>query len=236
MKKIFKWFKGKKSKGGSQILEYDTEGKDLIGFQEDFDVKLREEREKVFDELFGHSESVSHEIMPLVPHIDVYIYEPGYQGRDFYTLVSSGMSDMPMNTPEGVDDRFSRAEIVMYVKEPKDTYINLIRHYARYPHKYETYFAFDHTIPNGQPAEPYFENSSLDSIMFIPSIVKPDGSFTELLKSSTGIEVQLLHMTFLTSAECDLKLEKGSDVIYDLLDEMNHSFICDEQRPSYVTP
>ena len=71
MKKIFKWFKGKKSKGGSQILEYDTEGTDLIGVQEDFDEKLREEREKIFDELFGHSESVSHEIMPLVPHIDI---------------------------------------------------------------------------------------------------------------------------------------------------------------------
>lgn len=229
-----KWFKGKKSKGGSEILEYSGEGKSLIGFQDEVDVKLIEQREAVYEELFGDCETVSHELMPMVPHIDVYIFKPNDQGRDFYTLVSSGMSDIPMTLPDGVSEEYNRAEIVMYVKEPKEEYINLIRHYARYPHKYETYFSYEHTIPNGNPPEPFFENSALDSVIFISSILSPDNNFTEQLKSKTGMDVQLLHLTFLTSSECDYKLEKGVDVIYDLFDEKNHSFILDEQRQSYV--
>ena len=153
----------KKSKGGSTILEYDQSktDADMIGVQVELDEKLHDSREELFDELFGECESVSHEVIPMLPHIDVFIYKPGHQGRDFYTLVSSGMSDMSMTLPEGVSDEYGRAEIVMYVTEPKDEYINLIRHFARYPHKYETYFAHSHTIPNGQPAELFLNKACL---------------------------------------------------------------------------
>lgn len=226
----------KKSKGGSTILEYDQSktDADMIGVQVELDEKLHDSRENVFDELFGECESVSHEIIPMLPHIDVFIYKPGYQGREFYTLVSSGMSDIPMKLPEGISDEYERAEIVMYVTEAKDEYINLIRHFARYPHKYGTYFAHSHTIPNGQPAEPFFDQSVLDTIAFIPTIVSPDNKFTELLFEKSGVNVQLLHLTPITTPECDFKLEHGTDELYGLFDDKNHSFILDETRSSYV--
>ncbi|NVK38445.1 MAG: suppressor of fused domain protein [Gammaproteobacteria bacterium] len=226
----------KKTKGGSTILEYDQSktDKDMIGVQVELDEKLHNSREEVFDQLFGECESVSHEIIPMLPHIDVFIYKPGYQGREFFTLVSSGMSDMPMTLPDGISDEYERAEIVMYVTEPKDEYINLIRHFARYPHKYETYFANSHTIPNGQPAEPFFEQSVLDTIAFIPTIVSPDNEFTDLLFKKSGVNVQLLHLTPITTPECEFKLEYGIDELYDLFDDKNHSFILDETRGSYV--
>jgi hypothetical protein len=233
---MFTWFKGKKSKGGSQIFEYDGERSDkgLIGYQEELDSGFIQEREKVYDSLFGDSETVSHEILPMVPHIDVIIYKPGFQGRDFYTLVSSGMSDKKMNTPNDVSEKYSRAEIIMYTNEPKEFYINLIRHFARYPHKYETYLSYGHTIPNGQPAESLFLNSSLDTLVFIPTILSPDKSFTEKLKKNSGKEVQLLHLTPITTNESNLKLEKGMDSLYDLLDKNKHSHILNECRKPYA--
>lgn len=206
----------------------------MIGVQVEFDEKLHDSREELFDELFGECESVSHEVLPMLPHIDVFIYKPGYQGREFYTLVSSGMSDMAMTLPDNVSNDYNRAEIVMYVSEPKDEYVNLIRHYARYPHKYETYFAHSHTIPNGQPAEPFFSNSILDTIAFIPTIVSPDNKFTDLLFKKSGVSVQLLHLTPITTPECEYKLENGTDELYGLFDDKNHSFILDESRASYV--
>jgi hypothetical protein len=218
------------------MLEYDQSktDADMIGVQVELDEKLHDSREELFDELFGDCESVSHEVLPMLPHIDVFIYKPGYQGREFYTLVSSGMSDMPMTLPEGVSNDYQRAEIVMYVTEPKDEYINLIRHYARYPHKFETYFAHSHTIPNGQPAESFFSQGSLDTIVFIPTIISPDNEFTDLMHKKSGVSVQLLHLTPITTPESDFKLENGIDELYDLLDEKNHSFILDETRSSYV--
>ena len=231
---MLEWLKGKVTRGGSKIIVPPSEPKDLYGFSDDVDESLIREREQVYEELFGPFGPVSHELLPMVPHIDVYTFEPGYQGRDFYTLVSSGMSDLPMHLPDGVSQEYARAEIVLYVDEPKELYINLIRHFARYPHSYDTYFSYEHTIPNGDPAEPFFADSELTSIMFIGPILSPDKSFTERLKGRTGIEVQLLHMTFLTTRECDFKLEDGADMVYDMLDEHEHHFVVDESRRSYI--
>lgn len=226
----------KKTKGGSTILEYDQSksDRDMIGVQVELDEKLHDSRENTYDELFGECESVSHEVLPMLPHIDVFIYKPGYQGREFYTLVSSGMSDMAMTLSSDISDEYQRAEIVMYVNEPKDEYINLIRHYARYPHKYKTYFGHGHTIPNGQPAEPFFSKSSLDTIIFIPTILTPDKNFTALIKEKSGLSVQLLHLTPITTQESEFKLENGTNDLYDLFDEKDHSHVLNEVRDSYV--
>jgi hypothetical protein len=226
----------KKTKGGSTILEYDQSksDRDMIGIQVELDEKFHDSRENIYDELFGECESVSHEVLPMLPHIDVFIYKPGYQGREFYTLVSSGMSDMAMTLPSDISDEYQRAEIVMYVNEPKDEYINLIRHYARYPHKYKTYFGHGHTIPNGQPAEPFFSKSSLDTIVFIPTILTPDKNFTGIIKEKSGLSVQLLHLTPITTQESEFKLENGTNDLYDLFDENDHSHVINEVRDSYV--
>ncbi|MET1076495.1 MAG: suppressor of fused domain protein [Pseudomonas sp.] len=234
---MFGPFKQKKKAGIGAVTaahENSQAGADLIGFQTESGEQLQDFREQLFDELFGDCDSVSHEISPLSPHIDVFVYKPGYQGRTFYTLVSSGMSDVPMTLAAGIPDDYQRAEILMYVTEPKEEYIHLIRYYARYPHQYGSYFAQGHTIPNGQPAEPYFSPGSLDTVLFISSILSPDNEFSDRLYEKSGIPVQLLHLTPITTAELEFKLEHGSDRLYDIFDENNHPFILDETRSSYV--
>ena len=58
---------------------------------------------------FGTSSFVWHEIVSDIVHIDVHVIPPT-NTHHFYTLITSGMSDLPMNT---VEKRFQFAELVM---------------------------------------------------------------------------------------------------------------------------
>jgi hypothetical protein len=91
-----------------------------------------------------------------------------------------------------------------------------------------------HTIPNGQPAEPFFSKGILDTIIFIPPILSPDKGFTGLVEEESGVSVQLLHLTPITTPESEFKLENGTNDLYDLFDEKDHSCVLNEIRKSHV--
>ena len=190
-------------------------------------------REAVYDELFGECESISHEIIPLIPHIDVYIYKPGYAGREFYTLVSSGMSDESMLLPDEVDSALARREIILYCEKPLPEYIKLVRFFARYPSKYETWLGHGHTMPNGSPATPLFENSVLVGCVLSYTIVSPDNQVSEKLIIE-GYPVEFLWVIPLTEAEIAHKLKYGFESLLDVFDEVNHPIILDPHRKSYL--
>ena len=138
-----------------------------------------------------------------------------------------------MNLPEGAPSELSRAELIMYVPECKEMYLQLLRNMAHFPHDNETWLGPGHTMPNGVPPEPIFEASSLDSCLFINSIVSPDNQIRDRFKDK-GWDFDILHLTLLTTAECDYKLHNGIDAIYDLFDRNNHPFVLNETRGSYV--
>src|SRR6185503_5322337 len=103
------------SKGGSRLLKYGGGEFETpqIGFTEESTRELSEAREKVYDELFGESDFVYHELLPLVPHVDVYRISPT-DDRPFYTFVTGGMSDLPMNSPKELGAACRRVELVFY--------------------------------------------------------------------------------------------------------------------------
>lgn len=234
---IFDWFQKRRrpepevSPGGSPLLRYGGNefGNPEVGFTEH---QFLREREEVYDRFFGKAGTVSHEIVPLIPHLDVYIHPPGHAGRDFYTLVTGGMSDLQMTVPEGYDGP-PRAELVLYVREPKEEYISLLRQFARFPHANLTWFGPGHTIHNGTPPQPLFEDSELNCLAFSESIVRPDQNLHEEL-TLQGDSVRLLWVIPITSAELQLKLDKGFGELLDLFDRVNHPFVLDEKRRSYV--
>ncbi len=233
---MFDFLKKKITKGGSQILRYKSAKKtsEVIGFVDEVDVLLQNARVKVSDGLFGECEIIGHEFIPLKPHIDIRIYKPGFHGRDFYTLVTSGMSDLPMTVHAGVPEQYQRAEIIMYVDEPKDEYLKLLHEYARTPHDFNTFFAHGHTVPNGQPADPLFKGSELDTVFFMPTILSPDDRYPEFITQESGIALQLLHLMPITTIESDYKLEKGTNALYDVFAENDLPFVLNEARKSYL--
>jgi hypothetical protein len=235
------WFRPKptpkeigKSQGGSRLIQYgDGDApKSEIGFLEESTLANIEDRERVYSELFGETDTVLHELLPLIPHIDVYRFPPNGK-REFFTFVTGGMSDLPMNAPKELGADYRRAELVFYSTENSDDYPELLRRLAHFVHDNNTWLHWGHSMPNGQPPEPLFDTKNLDSLFFMPSIVKPDSALGDRLKIDSD-PVQLIWCVPITTAECQLKLDDGTDALFDLFDANNHPVAFSGDRPSYV--
>ncbi len=216
--------------GGSEILPY-VAAKTPVGVPLEATERNRKQRESVYRDFFGPCDFVDHEVGLQIPHVDVYVYPTGYEGRDFSTLVTGGMSDLPMHVPRG--EKVRRTELVLYVHEPKEEYIAILRLLAHFPHDHRTWLDHGHTFPNGNPAQPLFEESALDTLLLLDSIVYPDATLDQHLQIGKD-PVHLLWVVPLTTAECELKLRDGTNAILDLFERFQHPFILNAARRSYV--
>jgi hypothetical protein len=223
------------SPGGSVIHRYDKAkwASSPIGLKDESTIKFAEAREGVYKRFFGEAHSVSHELFPLIPHVDVFTYfRPGPDGRAVFTLVTSGMSDLEMRVTAGVKAP-RRCELILYCSEPKLEYIETMRFLAHFPHDQKTWIGTGHTIPNGNPPAPLWGSSVLDTILLMPSIVKRDQTLQDELILG-GEAVHFLWMVPLTTAECNLKLAKGFNAIIGLFQRNRHPHVFDPNRTSYV--
>lgn len=116
----------------------------------------------------GPVATVLHEIVSDLIHLDVLVVEPDPEAdRMWWTLVTCGMSDLPMSPPEG-DDSPRHAELVITIRldhpfcredqEDEASYwpIRGLKNLARMPHEYESWLAPGHTV-GGDTNEPVAE-------------------------------------------------------------------------------
>jgi hypothetical protein len=165
--------------------------------------------------------------------IDVRAYRSAPGGRDYWTLVTCGMSDVEMSVPAGVNAP-KRVELIFYCSEPKDEYVDTLRWLSHFPEGHKTWVGPGYTIPNGNPPKPLWGCPGLDTILLLPTfIARPDGtSATEL--SIAGDSVHFLWVVPATAAECGLKHKRGLDAILDLFARHRHPHVFDAGRKGYV--
>jgi hypothetical protein len=236
---MWSWFGKQKpdvSPGGSQVLRY-GELPEQTSSNGSTASEFQAQREAVYDSMFGEAGEVYHEVFPAVPHIDVYIY-PAKEGRKPCTLVTGGMSDVPMNLPAKVRAAklapARRVELIFYCTEARKEYLDTLRQLAHFPHAYSTWFAPSHTMPNGDPPRPFWDFApQLDTVLFMPSIVKDHRLLPDRLAIG-GDPVEFLWVVPLTHAECEFKLEKGYDAMLELFEQHRHPLVFDPERGSYV--
>jgi len=189
-----------------------------------------EAREQHYQRFFGeltHKIMHSTDIQPV--HIDIYQFEPTPE-RDFWTLITGGMSDERQISPEDCDsDMAPRAEIIMYAAEPQNWMFSVMKGLAEMPFTDETYLHWWHTVPNGMPmtATP----SLLTSFFFLPAYFENE-EFNSLRLDGDGVD--FLWMIPITEAERAFAIEQGSDALDGVLREKMHSHVIDESRESYV--
>ncbi len=218
--------------GGSEIIRSTSkQPQEMFGFTEQDTSPYCELRERVYADLIGPYDTVSHEIMPMVPHIDVYIHPPTDK-RPFYTLASGGMSDLPMQIPPHVDRSYARREIILYCETPEEDYINMVRYFARFPFRYSTWLGHGHTIPNGDPPAPIFEDSAMVAVILLATIVHPDNQLATYV-TFEGDPVEFLWPVPITQAEVSYKLEHGTNSLLDKFDQYNHPIVLRRTRQSY---
>ncbi len=126
----------------------------------------------------GKPTSVFHELLSDVVHIDIHIVPPRPQ-RNFYTLITSGMSKLSMNAPAG-SEKWAYGELLLCLPanwplrdedlKNENNYwpLRWLKYLARFPHKYKTFLSAFHSMPNADPPEPIASNTKFIGVMLAP--------------------------------------------------------------------
>lgn len=132
--------------------------------------ELMQQREAHYVRHFGPlTEPIMDSMDHVDPHIDIYQFPP-HGDRDFWTLITDGMSNLPQELPDGKEHV---SELLMYVREPRGWMFNVMKRLAEYPFTDNTFLYWNHTVPNGKPmtAQP----SLLTAYMFLPPYFEARG-------------------------------------------------------------
>jgi hypothetical protein len=185
----------------------------------------------------GPVATVFHEIISDTVHIDVHVVLPT-DDSPYARLVTSGMSDLPM--PVGDNDVPRYLELVATLPgdwkldqasfEDERWYwpVRLLKQLARFPHKYRTWLGWGHSMPNGDPPEPYAPKTALCGVMLLPSVTVPEAFAT--LQIDAEKETHFLSIVPLYREEMDLKLRKGTDALLERFDKHGIDDTIDPRR------
>lgn len=197
--------------------------------------------EQISDHIERHIGSVDmvfHEVLSDTVHIDVHHVKPT-PGRPFHTLVTSGMSDLPMTVPEGAEvPRYLELMVTLpeYWQLDEEALkdeqwywpVRQLKFLARFPHKYGTWLGWGHTLPNGDPAEPFADNTRLCGALILPSVTVPQGFHS--LEIDAEKTISFMSIVPLYEDEMNLKLRKGSEALLDRFDKHGITDLILENR------
>jgi hypothetical protein len=205
---------------------------------ENFGLHL-EEIEAHLEKHVGKVETVFHEIVSDLIHLDV-LFVKATRVRPYHVLVTSGVSDLPMKVPDGMEN-FRRAELLIALPEDwplsqedfedESNYwpVKWLKQIGRLPHEYETWIGWGHTIPNGDPAEPIADTQFI-GVMVTPPYFLPAEFFQ--LPTKSGETVCFYMLIPLYREEMDFKLKKGAEALEEKLLKDDSNFILNVNRPN----
>jgi hypothetical protein len=187
-------------------------------------------RENHYRRFFGElTEPVWHSTDDKAPHIDVYQFAPG-QDRDFWTLITGGMSDLRQPGLKASQGEYApRAELLMYVQEPKPWMINVLKGLAEMPFDDDTFLYWGHTVPNGKPMT--VAPSSLTSFFFDQPCLE-DPTLLDLTIDGDG--VAFLWLRPIAESERAYAIEHGGQALSELFASVDMDPVVDETRKPIV--
>ena len=188
----------------------------------------------------GPIDYVFHELVSEYVHIDVHRIPP-QKNRPWYTLVTSGMSEQPMTVPDGGESlRFAELMICLPANWPlgmedfrdENHYwpLRLLKVLARLPHEFQTWLGLSHSVPNGEPPQPYASNTRMCSAVLVPPLTCPDSFRTLKLDDEEIIHFYAILPLYPEELEC--KLRDGMNVLIDRLDQNRVTELVNSRRKS----
>lgn len=243
LKKLFGGKKEKKSKGGSDIYNYDQVNDVEFNAK---GAKYADEIDAHFSNLYpGRKTSVFHELVSDTVHIDLNIMEPTDE-EPFYVVYTTGMSALPMHLPEELKKDYGHLKYgELQLQLPREWHVGdeafkqdenywpfrLLKELARFPHKYNSYLGYGHTIPNSADYIPYAGNTKLNGAVL--ALFGEDDMCT--VTTSDNEIIMLYSVIPLYKEEMDYKLEAGVDVLLEKLDSLGYPLqLVIPNRPSCI--
>lgn len=174
----------------------------------------------------GPVKTVFHEISSDLIHLDVLLV-PASAKRRYHVLVTSGVGDRRMTVPEAAEN-YGRAELLIalpaawplaqgaLMDEANYWPVRWLKRVGRLPHEHDTWIGWGHTIPNGDPP------ATIGSTRFVGFMLTPpfwlDDDFFQL-HARSGDTVTFYDLVPLYKEEMEMKLNRGVEVLEDLLDK-----------------
>jgi len=192
----------------------------------------------------GIPDTVIHEIVSDIVHIDIHCVMPG-KGRNFITLVTSGMSDKSMITPDEARE-FRYAELFTYLppdwpmdrksQQREEFYwpVRLLSDLAKLPHLLETWFGPGHTIANGEPPLPFAANTRMCGSLLLDPVFEQKG-FSKLTVSPEKT-VNYLLVFPIYREEMLTAINFGTDMLVERFEMKRVSPILDVCRENVFKP
>lgn len=228
------------SESGDPIYRHEPRDKDWT--LPDMEDSCIEEISDHIEKHIGPIDMVWHEIVSDLVHIDVYQVAPREE-RPYWTLITSGMSDLPMKAPDGMKG-WEFAELMICLprdwdvsdegfKDNKNYWpVRWLKILARFPHEYDTWFSWGHTIPNGDPAEPFDESVPFTCLLLSrPRTVSTDFWTLEIREAKT---IHFFSLMPLYTSETEFKLKNGTDDLEELFERNKVTEILDISRPEVL--
>lgn len=197
------------------------------------------------ERFIGPVETVQHEIVSDLIHVDIHVV-PATADRPFHALVTSGMSDRPMRIPDelrGEVPDFAELMILLPPVWPLDQDdwkderhywpIRQLKILARLPHEYDTWLGAWHSMPNGDPAQPFAPDTDFCAVMLAPPIRFPDEFRT--IRADDGREIGLFAVLPLLPDEIEAKVTLGVDALLDAFEKHDITELFDPHRSSSLT-
>lgn len=227
--------------------EYSESGSPIFihSRNKEFEVAIGDEHsiEMISNHIEKHVGKISvvfHEIISDLVHIDVYAVAPT-QERNFWTFVTSGMSNRAMSMPKGLETyRFAELLICLPASWPvsneafkdENNYwpIRWLKNLARLPHEYNTWLCYGHTMPNGDPAKPFANNTKFSCMMIsLPETVDDPEGFFEL-KVNESKSIYFYSVVPIYKEETDFKIKRGADELLERFQQNAINELVDVRR------
>jgi len=188
----------------------------------------------------GPIEAVFHELLSDAVHLDVHWVKPA-PARPFHLLVTSGMSDRPMNVPPGLDAP-RHIELVVTLPERwaigaeafenENWYwpVRQLKTLARFPHKYDTWLGEGHTVTNDDPPQPFAPSTRLcGAILLAPQHV-PEAF--RALRLADGRTIGFLAVVPVHDDEMALKTRSGTAALLERFRQRGVTDVIEPTRTS----
>ncbi|MBX7190936.1 MAG: suppressor of fused domain protein [Sandaracinaceae bacterium] len=192
-------------------------------------------------------ETVYVEIISETVHVDVLI-TAAVPHLPYRLALTSGLSDLPMRVPQGAQ-HLAHAEILALLPrewpidersfaDPRWFWpIATLRRLARLPHEHGSYFAFGHTLGNGEPPAPYHPSTQLAGAVLLQAPNLPRELHTVSIQGHTGPRtVHLLSFVPLYAEEIALARASGLDALTSRLVALGIDGVLRVDRPNAAAP
>jgi hypothetical protein len=173
----------------------------------------------------GPVEMVFHEIVSPYVHLDV-LHVAATDERPVETLITCGSSSRPMAVPEELGaPRFIELMVCLpggwklssedFEDERWYWPVRLLKELGRLPHEYGTWLGEGHTVPNGDPPEPYAPDTEQCGAL----VLRPRSLEADVLERPDGEPIHFLGVVPLFANEMDFKLQHGADALLEAWEE-----------------